>query len=212
MSTKRKASDTPPVDVKAPQEVTVGKRSTPDMKTIGGSGFEVWDSQLLCRTAATASPLLQVGDDAAAPQRRNAGVAALALHAFAPQDPVEAMIAAQATALHFATMECSRRAMIQGQSPDVASKLRKDAANSARAMVEMTEALQRRRGKGPQTIRVERVVVQDGGQAVVAGSVVTSAPYPAVAPPAAAIGQGQAQAPMDLADTAPVAMESARHE
>lgn len=202
MSTKRKTSDTSSVDVKASQEVRVGKQSTADMKTIGGSGFELWDSQLLCRTAATASPLLQIGEDAGGPQRRNAGVAGLALHAFAPQDPIEAMIAAQATALHFATMECCRRAMIQGQSPDVASKLRKDASNSARAMVEMTEALQRRRGKGPQTIRVERVVVQEGGQAVVAGSLVTGVPLSAAAP-AAAISKGQEAPPMEMAEAAP---------
>ena len=84
--------------------------------------------------------------------------------------------------------------MLPQQSADVASKLRKDAANTSRAMIEMCEALDRRRGKGPQTIRVERVVVQDGGQAVVADSVMTGTPPQATAP--AAIGQGEA--PMDL--------------
>ena len=65
-------------------------------------------------------------------------------------------------------------------------------------MIEMCEALDRRRGKGPQTIRVERVVVQDGGQAVVAGSVVTgNLPFgPTADPASAAIGKGEA--PMDL--------------
>jgi hypothetical protein len=49
----------------------------------------------------------------------------------------------------------------------VASKLRKDAANLARAMVDMLDALDRKRGKGPQVVRVERVVVNEGGQAIV---------------------------------------------
>jgi hypothetical protein len=49
----------------------------------------------------------------------------------------------------------------------VASKLRKDGANLARGMTDMLEALDRKRGKGPQVVRVERVVVNEGGQAIV---------------------------------------------
>ena len=63
--------------------------------------------------------------------------------------------------------------------------LRKDGANLARAMADMLAALDRKRGKGPQTIRVERVVVQEGGQAVVgvvqagaAAAAVAASPVP----------------------------------
>jgi hypothetical protein len=77
------------------------------------------------------------------------------------------MIAAQAVAMHHAAMECFRRALIPGQHPDAASKLRKDGANLARAVTDMIEALDHKRGKGPQVVRVERVVVHEGGQAVV---------------------------------------------
>jgi hypothetical protein len=77
------------------------------------------------------------------------------------------MLAAQAMAMHHASMECSRRAMLPDQPSDVASKLRKDAANMARAMTDMLDALDRKRGKGPQVVRVERVVVHEGGQAIV---------------------------------------------
>ena len=52
-------------------------------------------------------------------------------------------------------------------SIDAASKLRKDGANLARAMTDMLDALDRKRGKGPQVVRVERVVVHEGGQAIV---------------------------------------------
>ena len=102
-----------------------------------------------------------------------AGVAAqlaattAALEAFRPKDAIEGMIAAQAVALHLTAMECLRRAMIPDQPGDVASKLRKDGANLARGMTDMFEALDRKRGKGPQVVRVERVVVHDGGQAIV---------------------------------------------
>lgn len=90
-----------------------------------------------------------------------------AVGGFGPRDPVESMMAAQAVALHHAAMECFRRAMIPGQSFEVADKLRRQGANLSRAMVDMAEGIDRRRGKGPQVVRVERVVVQDGGQAIV---------------------------------------------
>jgi len=95
----------------------------------------------------------------------NAAMAALA--AFKPADEIEGMIAAQAVALHHGAMECLRRAMLGDQHADTASKLRRDGANLARGMTDMLEALDRKRGKGPQVVRVERVVVHEGGQAIV---------------------------------------------
>ena len=64
-------------------------------------------------------------------------------------------------------MECFWRAMIPAQPFEVTDRLRRQGANLSRAMVDMAEAIDRRRGKGPQLVRVERVVVQDGGQAIV---------------------------------------------
>jgi hypothetical protein len=58
--------------------------------------------------------------------------------------------------------------MLSSRTRDLsASKLRKDGANLARGMTDMLEALDRKRGKGPQVVRVERVVVNEGGQAIV---------------------------------------------
>lgn len=94
------------------------------------------------------------------------GAAMEAMMALEPKDPIEGMIAGQFVALHSASMECLRRAML-GQSPEVASKLRKDGANLARAATDMLAALDRKRGKGGQHIRVERVMVSEGGQAIV---------------------------------------------
>jgi hypothetical protein len=59
------------------------------------------------------------------------------------------------------------RALFDGQPAEIASKLLRDAANLARGMTEMIDALDRKRGKGPQVVRVERVVMKDGGQAIV---------------------------------------------
>ncbi len=98
---------------------------------------------------------------------RRAKAAIAAMKAFKPADEIEGMLAAQAVALHSAGMECLRRAMIPDQPAEFASKLRKDGANLLRSMTEMLDALDRKRGKGPQVVRVERVVVHEGGQAVV---------------------------------------------
>lgn len=170
---KAAASEQPPAAVttesKDPNEVRVGKLSTPDMRVIGGSDFEHWNQNLLHRTYSAMSPGRHAGEpDEHAVQRRNAATAGLGLRAFQPKDEVESMLAAQAVMLHAMAMECGRKAMIREQHPDVASKLRKDACNAARSMMEMTEALQRRRGKGAkQVVRVERVQVAPGGQVAV---------------------------------------------
>ena len=114
-------------------------------------------------------------------QRMRAVMAAL--RAFKPRDEIEGLLAGQAVALHFGAMECLRRAMIPEQPFEIASKLRRDGANLSRAMTEMLDALERKRGKGrPQVVRVERVVVQDGGRAIVGNvsSGATATPPPAV--------------------------------
>jgi hypothetical protein len=131
------------------------------LKPMGGSDWPKFNEVLLKSTMAT----IPNTEPDAAPQRVAAVCAALA--AFCPTDEVEGMIASQAVALHHAAMECFRRAMIPDQHPDVASRLRKDGANLTRAMTDMVDALDRKRGKGPQVVRVERVVVHEGGQAIV---------------------------------------------
>jgi hypothetical protein len=78
------------------------------------------------------------------------------LAAFKPTDEIEGMIAAQAVAMHHTAMECFRRSVLPDQPTDAVSKLRKDGA------------LDRKRGKGgQQVVRVERVVVHEGRQAIV---------------------------------------------
>ncbi len=185
----------PTPQVATPKKITNKTPSPPAIKEIGGSGVYIWDMMMIDRVAATSPTFIVEGEDC------TKKMAAIALRAFKPTDTVEGMLAAQAVALHHASLECSRRAILQGQPAEITSKLRRDAANMSRAMVDMCEALDRRRGKGPQTIRVERVVVQDGGQAVVAGSVVTGNSPSALA----AIGQGEP--PMDVDALKAVAMD-----
>jgi hypothetical protein len=74
-------------------------------------------------------------------------VISAALAAFKPADEIEGMIVAQAVALRHVSLECLRRALLPGQVPEIASKLRKNGANLARAMTDMLVALDRKRGK-----------------------------------------------------------------
>jgi hypothetical protein len=100
------------------------------------------------------------------------------------------MIVAQAVAMHQGAMECFRRAMLPDQPWEVAARMRKDGANLARGMTDMVDALDRKRGKGPQVVRVERVVVHQGGQAIVGNVQAGAAAAAGVAdPPLPALGQ-----------------------
>jgi hypothetical protein len=100
-------------------------------------------------------------------QLRRGQAAIAVVRAFKPRDEIEGMLAAQTTALHFSAMECLRQATTPGLPIEIGSKLRRDGANLCRATTEMLDALDRKRGKGPQVVRVERVVVQDSAQAII---------------------------------------------
>jgi hypothetical protein len=134
------------------------------LKRVAGSSSRAFNTVLINATLAAlwcpASLPEQAQED-----RRLAAIQGLM--ALQPQDAIEGLIAAQAVAMHHASMECFRGAMLPDQPVEVATRLRKDGANLARGMVEMVEALARKRGKAPQVVRVERVVVQEGGQAIV---------------------------------------------
>lgn len=138
------------------------------LKPVAGSDDPSFNNVLLNAVAQTLW-LPSGAEDGGSVEIISAALAAV--RGFNPRDEAEGMMAAQAVALHHAAMECFRRAMLPGQTPEVADKLRRQGANLARAMVDMAEAIDRRRGKGLQVVRVERVVVHDGGQAIV-GAVV----------------------------------------
>jgi hypothetical protein len=142
-------------------------------RTLGGSNHQAFAETLLGSVLAT---IHTSTNDPKAATTRIAAAAALA--GFKPNDEIEGMLAGQAVAMHHMAMECFRRATLGDQHPDIASKLRRDGANLCRGMVDMLDGLDRRRGKVSQVVRVERVVVHEGGQAIV-GNV-----QPAVVPKA----------------------------
>jgi hypothetical protein len=88
------------------------------------------------------------------------------IHGIGPRDPTEALLASQMAAIHNATMVAARRLNHietidqQDSSSNMLNKL-------ARTFAVQVEALKKYRSTGEQSIRVERVVVNDGGQAIV---------------------------------------------
>jgi len=113
------------------------------LRAITGTDHQGLSDQIL--NAVSAALCLPEGAGPAA--RAEAAAAAMAaVHGFAPRDPVEGMMAAQAVALHHAAMACFGRAMLPGQSAEVMERLHRQGASLCRAMAEMAEAIDRRHG------------------------------------------------------------------
>jgi hypothetical protein len=111
-------------------------------------------------------------DHHAQPDQGSRDVKQLAVRAFlkevAPRDPLEGMLAAQLLGLHEAAMECLRRGAMAGQTFEGRQANLGQAGKLTRSYAVLLEALGRHRGKGqPQVVRVERVTVEAGGQAIV---------------------------------------------
>jgi len=83
-----------------------------------------------------------------------------------PRDPAEALLLTQMAVTHQATMMMARRLNHVENIPQQDSAER--ALNKlGRTFAAQMDTLKRYRSKGQQTVRVERVTVQDGGQAIV---------------------------------------------
>ena len=160
---------------KADNAAAVGKggnepRAKPQLKHVGGSKSDDWNQTL-------ANQAMQAVWTHSSPEARDRQLSATiaALVGIAPKDELEGMIAAQLIACYNAAMECYRRAMIGEQSFEGRRENLSQANKLSRTHATLLEALNRHRGKGQQTVRVERVTVHEGGQAIV-GSV--NAPTP----------------------------------
>lgn len=70
-------------------------------------------------------------------------------------------------AVHFAAMECYRRAAIPNQTFEGREMALRHGEKLSRVYNEQMEALRRHRGKGQQKVTVKHVHVHEGGQAIV---------------------------------------------
>lgn len=124
----------------------------------GAGNAQVADG-LLRQVAVTGSHGRRIDSDAS-------GFALGFVDGMAPRDAAETLLLAQMAAIHQATMTMARRL-------NLADNLRQqDAAERAlnklaRTYAAQLDGLKRYRSKGQQVVRVERVNVESGGQAVV---------------------------------------------
>lgn len=134
-----------------------------EFKTVGGSQSDDFNLALV-NQAADASWRPEQGSelDAITLQRVMA-----TFQGIGPKDEMEGMLATQMVAVHNAAMECFRRAMIPDQYPASREMNLRFADRLSKTYTQQLEALKRYRRKAEQTVRVERVVVKDGGQAIV---------------------------------------------
>ena len=83
-----------------------------------------------------------------------------------PQNAVEAMLIAQMTATHVAMTTLIERMSYQ-TAMDVRESLGRSVTRLSRTYLAQMDALKKYRAKAQQTVRVERVNVESGGQAIV---------------------------------------------
>src|SRR5215213_8248100 len=145
-------------------EVVIPRSPTPEFKPLGGSDSDHFNQTLANQTLAA---LWTANSDEE--QRNNQYLAATAaLIGAKPQDELEGMLVSQMIACHSASMETFRRAMLPEQSFEAWKAQVNAAGKLSRTYATLLEALDRHRGKGqPQVVRVERVTVEAGAQAIV---------------------------------------------
>ena len=87
-----------------------------------------------------------------------------------PRDEIETMLATQMATVHMASINFARR-LQRAQNIEQRESAERGFNRLARTFVAQVEALKRHRSKGEQRVYVERVNVNEGGQAIV-GNVV----------------------------------------
>lgn len=124
-----------------------------------GSKDKLFFGPLLAQLANAVSPASNIAES-------SLQFAVSVVKSIGPKNELEAMLAAQMAAVHVCVMDSSRRFLAAD------TLQRKDSAE--RAMTKMTrtfamqmETLKRYRAKAQQVVRVERVTVNEGGQAIV---------------------------------------------
>jgi hypothetical protein len=135
------------VSHRTPPRVVLGDEEKGVLRQLGGSLNDTFNQVLV---NAVGQSLWAPAGQSEADRNSQCTAAVVALRAFAPCDEIEGMIAAQAIAMHHASMECSRRAMVPEQPFEIAQGFRKAAANASRTFTELLAALDRKRGKAVQ--------------------------------------------------------------
>ena len=89
------------------------------------------------------------------------------IESISPQNGLEAMLAVQMASVHNMAMEMSKRAMLKDQTIEGVEYNINRSTKLMRTFTAQMETLKRLRMGGKQTIQVQHVNVNDGGQAIV---------------------------------------------
>src|SRR4051812_33568861 len=159
MSVKKAGGPAPEVLQVRPPEA---RRGT--LKALGGSSDDDFNN-VLANQVVQALWLANSDEDERGRQMQAAVSALLGVQ---PRGELEGMLGAQMIATHSAALECFRRAMLKEQTFEGRRENLNQANRLVRSYAALLETLDRHRGKGqPQVVRVERVTVEAGGQAIV---------------------------------------------
>jgi hypothetical protein len=135
----------------------------PKLKQLGGSNADDFNNVL----ATSVIRSLWYGSSSQEETDRRMQAALATLISLKPQDEIEGMLIGQMIATNAAAMECYRRAMLSDQTFEGRQQNLNFAGKLTRTYALHLEALDKHRGKGQQTVRVEHVTVNAGGQAIV---------------------------------------------
>jgi hypothetical protein len=144
-------------------EVSLPRDPKPEFKQLGGSDIDEFNLSLADQTL---NALWLAHTDDKQHQKQSLAACAVLIGAKL-RDELEGMLVSQMIACHAASMECHRRAMLPNQTVEGRQMSLGAASKLSRTYATLLEALNRHRGKGRQVIRVERVTVEAGGQAIV---------------------------------------------
>lgn len=94
-------------------------------------------------------------------------MAAAMLVELAPRDAIEGMLVSQMTATHVAMTSISQKVADTSAGYQVLEAYERSMTRLSRTYLAQMDALKKYRAKAQQTVRVERVNVESGGQAIV---------------------------------------------
>jgi hypothetical protein len=143
------------------------RNPVPTFKQLGGGQNDDWNNRLANRVLNALPGLKNPEAQYSAANATFAGLIDMN-----PRNPMEGMIIGQIIAAHETATELYRRAWLADQSFEARTKFLTLADKSARTVAVLTEALDRHRNRGQQTVTVKHVTV-NAEQAVVADQVVT---------------------------------------
>ena len=171
---KPDASDRPPALAEAKEPRAPGQRIPPKLESSDDQNLSVaveHEDQLRdlfgvkTRKAAGGimlSALNALGVNGAACRELMAAIAV----EMEPRDAVEAMLFSQQVATHAAMTALSRK-VLDATNPQLREAYERSMTRLSRTFLAQMDALKRYRAKAQQVVRVERVTVNEGGQAIV---------------------------------------------